>query len=886
MTQHSSSESLREGEFLGSYRVVATLARGRRWDVYLARSGSGQRQVALKTPAPGCLEDPAAILRRARQAVRLEHPNLARLYEAGCDRGRVFIAQEFVADQRQAVTDLATELLNHGGRLSEERVRVLSKHLLDGLAAAHGAPDGGVVHGALDASKVLLSAQRRAKIVDVGLLAEPSPAAKAADCQAAGALIYRLLAGHDWSSQAAPLDAIGLAPGWNDLVQALTDARAEALPNLAALSERAITLERPPTARQRWRWLLPTAAAALILLTAAVAGLAVRARRQAVAAARQRAAAAVEADRRQRLDALLTTAEEALAARAYARALETCRQALDIDPRDPRAVAFQERARQAAGQALVGESKARAEAAWASLREVHPGEGFGELIGDARALLSAARQALAAAEFTSAAALFTQAAERAEAVAALEGARQAVADCRDDLDAAREAAEAASAPTFAEDLWTQAAARDQAGREAFAQRRFPEAEAAWKEAIGLYSRADRKARAALRLNAARKAFEQAFTAIGDTAREAMPTPTRAAIAEAARKAQELAAQEDWTGAEAAWDEARRHLALGLGESDAVLRQRHFDEALERARHTFARQAYAESERSLREALGLQGFANHPEATALLDRVRQRRTDLGDTGPARGTNLVINGDFSVGQTGAPVGWTRPDNLTVFWADGGPRGQGKYLRIDTDVYRREWEEHRRQPDRPVTKTPTSGLRYDTVAGTTGVAVYSQPIPVRPGECYRVSYDVRGRGEPFIFVLGYWRCGPEHLAALGEKIFFTPHPGGAAYSLVAFGTSGEEKRQPRAGDYIQSYRRRVVARFPPGTENTWRRYETVLQFPEDRPVEAVLIELYAYWPPGEFGFDNIRVEQVTPAEMAAYQEQRQRLGADANVGKAIAD
>lgn len=886
MTEQAANSTLREGDFLGPYRIVARLARGSRWDVYLARSGGDQRQVALKTPAPGWIGDPGQVLDRATRIARLEHPNLARLYEAGMDRGRLYLAEEFVADQRGTVTDLATELLNYGHRLPEDRVRVLAKHILSGLSAAHGAAAGGFVHGRLEAGKILLSAQRRAKLVDTGLWAEASPEAQAGDCRAVAGLLYRMLCGRDLAADAPPPQQFGVSPGWGPIIRTLAAARADALPALAELSEQILALESSPLERRRWVVVLPLAAAILLLLVGTVAGLTVRARRQAIERVRVEAAARVEAERAGRIAVLLTTAQEALDSSRPEAAVDACRQALALDSRHPQAQKLLGLSRTAAGLAVVGDAKTRADTAWDSIREVHPGEGFADLVGEARSLMTAARNALAAQEYAQAATLFRQAAERAQTVSALDGERRATRPLREDVESARESAEAVAAPAFAAAVWQQASARDQAGEEAFAARRFADAAAAWKEALGLYDRSERKAVGSRRVAAARATFEKAFEAAGEMARNAMPAPTRDRVLACSEHGRALAQQEDWQGAVAAWDEALRTFEGGLVQSDDVLRQRHFEEAMARARHTFSRNALAETEKSLTEALGLQGYGEHAEARALLAEVRDRRAKAGDTGPARGTNLVLNGDFSVSQAGAPVGWTRPDNLTVFWEDGGIRGKGKCLRFDTDVYRSEWEAHRKAPEKPVTKTPTSGTKYDTVGGTAGVAVYSHPILVEPGGCYRVGYDVRGQGEPFAFVLGYWKCAAEHLQTMGEKIFFKPVPGGPSFSLVAFGTSGEEKRQPQAGDFIQCYRRRVVARFPPGKEGTWRHYETVLQFPEDSPVQVALLELYAYWPPGEYRFDNIRCEQVTPEALKAYEARRESLGAEANFGTAIGD
>ncbi|HOX05184.1 MAG TPA: hypothetical protein PK280_02190, partial [Planctomycetota bacterium] len=89
-------------------------------------------------------------------------------------------------------------------------------------------------------------------------------------------------------------------------------------------------------------------------------------------------------------------------------------------------------------------------------------------------------------------------------------------------------------------------------------------------------------------------------------------------------------------------------------------------------------------------------------------------------PAAGANLVRNGDFSAGQ-GSPECWSKMDNLSTFWVDGGAdaekaaaegrKAAGICLKVDTDVYLKEWEEQRKSMEAgkagdPRAKTPTKG------------------------------------------------------------------------------------------------------------------------------------------------------------------------------------
>ena len=91
------------GDMVGPYRLISELGRGGMGAVWLAERADGQlkRQVALKLPHlvwGGAL---AERLARERDILAsLEHPHIARLYDAGVDsQGRPYLAMEYVEGQ-------------------------------------------------------------------------------------------------------------------------------------------------------------------------------------------------------------------------------------------------------------------------------------------------------------------------------------------------------------------------------------------------------------------------------------------------------------------------------------------------------------------------------------------------------------------------------------------------------------------------------------------------------------------------------------------------------------------------------------------------------------------------------------------------------------------
>ena len=92
-----------EEERLGHYRLKERLGSGAMGEVWLAEDTRLHRLVALKRLAPGAAGDAEAearLLREARVASNLTHPNVAVIYdvgEAAPDRaGEAYIAMEYV----------------------------------------------------------------------------------------------------------------------------------------------------------------------------------------------------------------------------------------------------------------------------------------------------------------------------------------------------------------------------------------------------------------------------------------------------------------------------------------------------------------------------------------------------------------------------------------------------------------------------------------------------------------------------------------------------------------------------------------------------------------------------------------------------------------------
>lgn len=156
-------------EHLGDFELRRVVGRGGMGVVHEARQRSLGRRVALKVLAAHVAADPARIARFRREAstlARLEHPNVVRVFDAGDDDGRHWLAMEFVdgmsLDQR--LQQLVAEGGHHDGSLRE--LVVVVQTMAAALAHVHQA---GLLHRDVKPSNVLLTADGRAFLSDFGL---------------------------------------------------------------------------------------------------------------------------------------------------------------------------------------------------------------------------------------------------------------------------------------------------------------------------------------------------------------------------------------------------------------------------------------------------------------------------------------------------------------------------------------------------------------------------------------------------------------------------------------------------------------------------------------------------------------------------------------------
>ena len=149
------------GQQFGHYDVVSRLGSGGMGVVYLARDTRLDRRVAIKVLPDGRVADERARTRFRREAQalsRLNHPNIATIYDFDQYDGRDFLVMEYI--EGQSLRDVGLDPLPRA-----EVVR-LGTQLAEALAAAHSA---GVVHLDLKPGNLMRTSDGRLKVLDFGI---------------------------------------------------------------------------------------------------------------------------------------------------------------------------------------------------------------------------------------------------------------------------------------------------------------------------------------------------------------------------------------------------------------------------------------------------------------------------------------------------------------------------------------------------------------------------------------------------------------------------------------------------------------------------------------------------------------------------------------------
>jgi len=150
------------GQTISHYKITAKLGAGGMGEVYLATDMSLDRQVALKFLPESLQQDPEArerLIREAKAASRLHHPNILTIHAVEHADGRDFIVMEYV--EGKPLTESSRDL-----HPTIPQILDLAIAVADGLQKAHAS---GVIHRDLKPANILIDSDGVPRLVDFGL---------------------------------------------------------------------------------------------------------------------------------------------------------------------------------------------------------------------------------------------------------------------------------------------------------------------------------------------------------------------------------------------------------------------------------------------------------------------------------------------------------------------------------------------------------------------------------------------------------------------------------------------------------------------------------------------------------------------------------------------
>mgnify|MGYP001556513151 CR=1 FL=1 len=152
------------GDKISRFRVVQPLGEGGMCSVYLAFDETNFEYVALKLLDESKADDPvrarSLFTKEAELSANLSHPNLVAFVACGEERGRHYIAYEYITGVSLA------ELISQRGALDIELALSVIQDISRGLLAAH---QRGVIHCDIKPHNIMITEENVIKLIDFGI---------------------------------------------------------------------------------------------------------------------------------------------------------------------------------------------------------------------------------------------------------------------------------------------------------------------------------------------------------------------------------------------------------------------------------------------------------------------------------------------------------------------------------------------------------------------------------------------------------------------------------------------------------------------------------------------------------------------------------------------
>ena len=147
---------------IGHYEILSLLGAGGMGEVYLAEDTKLDRKVAIKfLPSESTADSQAKrrLIREARAAAKLDHPNICAIHEVGEEDGRSFIVMQYLEGETLA-SRIARKPMEPGESLE------VAVEVADALSEAHSR---GIIHRDIKPQNIMLTARGQSKVMDFGL---------------------------------------------------------------------------------------------------------------------------------------------------------------------------------------------------------------------------------------------------------------------------------------------------------------------------------------------------------------------------------------------------------------------------------------------------------------------------------------------------------------------------------------------------------------------------------------------------------------------------------------------------------------------------------------------------------------------------------------------
>lgn len=164
-TEDKPSSSTRR---FGEYDIVEEIARGGMGVVYLARQRVLRRVVALKVLRSGdnaSNEERERLLREAKAAAGLSHPNIVPIHEFSIHQGQPYFTMDYIEGE-------PLDLLLDKGPLNVRQAVEIIATVAQAISYAHAR---GIIHRDLKPANIIINKDGRPMITDFGLAVEMSP---------------------------------------------------------------------------------------------------------------------------------------------------------------------------------------------------------------------------------------------------------------------------------------------------------------------------------------------------------------------------------------------------------------------------------------------------------------------------------------------------------------------------------------------------------------------------------------------------------------------------------------------------------------------------------------------------------------------------------------